>query len=136
MARSRETADGGMGLRERNKLEKLERIGRAAWELFREKGFEAATTREIAERAQVGVGTIFLYAKTKQELLVLVYWDAIREATEEAFTTLPEGGTLADDLMHVFRRLLTCTAGARGSREPSIVSFSFHPVECGPGSEA
>ena len=93
------------GLRERNKFAKRGRIVAAAWELFREKGFEAATTREIAERAEVGAGTLFVYAKSKADLLVLVYWEAIRDTVERAFTTLPQGGTLADELMHVFTRL-------------------------------
>lgn len=90
------------GLRERKKLAKRYRIVESAWELFREKGFEAATMREIAERAEVGVGTVFVYATSKSDLLVLVYWEAIRETVRKAFTSLPKGVGLADELMHVF----------------------------------
>ena len=53
------------GLRESNKQEKLERITRAARILFTQKGFDGTTTREIAHRARVGAGTLFLYAKDR-----------------------------------------------------------------------
>ncbi len=49
-------------LRESNKLQKLRRIKSAAAALFTEKGFDAATTRDIARRARVAKGTLFLYA--------------------------------------------------------------------------
>jgi AcrR family transcriptional regulator len=51
------------GLRERNKREKLARITAAARELFRAKGFEETTAREICERAGIGTGTLFLYVR-------------------------------------------------------------------------
>ena len=60
------------GRRERNKLEKLERITAAASELFAEHGIEDVTTQQIADKADIGTGTLFLYAKTKGELLLLV----------------------------------------------------------------
>jgi AcrR family transcriptional regulator len=60
-------------LRERNKQEKLARIERAARLLFTQKGFERTTTREIAQRARVGAGTLFLYAKDKRELLLRMF---------------------------------------------------------------
>ena len=42
--------EAAIGLRERNKREKLARITAAARELFRTKGFEEATAREAALR--------------------------------------------------------------------------------------
>ena len=64
-----------LGLRERNKLEKIQRIKAAATKLFSEKGFDEATTRDIAKRAHVGKGTLFLYAKDKRDLVLLLYKD-------------------------------------------------------------
>src|SRR5262245_44638568 len=61
------------GQRARKKRDKLERLRAAAWELFATKGFDATTTREIAERAGVATGTLFLYAKDKPDLLFLVH---------------------------------------------------------------
>ena len=122
---------GGLrpGLRARNKLAKRERIIDAARELFREKGFDAATTREIAERAEVGAGTLFLYAKNKSDLLVLVYWDSIRDTVKEAFTTLPGGGSLADELMHVFTRLFEMYAKDAALSRSYVREMIFQPGE-------
>ena len=61
-----------VGRRERNKQEKLDRIVAAARELFADRGVDEVTTQQIAERADIGTGTLFLYAKTKGELLLLV----------------------------------------------------------------
>ena len=72
-----------MGRRERNKLDKLERITAAAGELFAERGVGDVTTQEIADRADIGTGTLFLYAKTKGELLLLVQNSMYETALEE-----------------------------------------------------
>jgi AcrR family transcriptional regulator len=58
-----------LGRRERNKQQKLDRITAAASELFAEYGVEEVTTQQIADKADIGTGTLFLYAKTKGELL-------------------------------------------------------------------
>lgn len=70
-----------VGRRERNKQAKLDRITAAAGELFAEHGVDEVTTQQIADKADIGAGTLFLYAKTKGELLLLVqnssYADAL-----------------------------------------------------------
>lgn len=77
-------------LRERNKRDKLHRIRMAARELFLAQGFEATTTRQVAERAGVASGTVFLYAADKQELLFLIFSEEIGGVIGEAFTGLEE----------------------------------------------
>ncbi|BAK38237.1 putative TetR family transcriptional regulator [Microlunatus phosphovorus NM-1] len=76
------------GRRERNKQAKLQRIIAAAGELFTEHGVDDVTTQQIADRADIGAGTLFLYAKTKGELLLLVqnahYADALRRGQAAA----------------------------------------------------
>src|SRR5690242_18351780 len=91
------------GLRERNKQEKRQRIQRAAWQLFTQKGFAATTMREVAELAQVGNGTLFLYAKDKLDLLQLVYYELLAETIERAFRTLPAEGELLETLVYLFQ---------------------------------
>lgn len=70
-----------LGRRERQKQDKLARITAAASELFAKHGVEEVTTQQIADAADIGTGTLFLYAKTKGELLLLVqnahYADAL-----------------------------------------------------------
>lgn len=81
-------AAASLGRRERNKLDKLARITAAAGELFAEHGVDDVTTQQIADRADIGTGTLFLYAKTKGELLLLVqnasYADALAEGRDAA----------------------------------------------------
>jgi AcrR family transcriptional regulator len=72
-----------IGRRERNKQQKLDRIVDAARELFAEHGVDDVTTQQIAEKADIGAGTLFLYAKTKGELLLLVQNDAYATALDE-----------------------------------------------------
>lgn len=61
-----------LGRRERNKQAKLDRIVAAAGELFSEHGVEDVTTQQIADKADIGAGTLFLYVKSKGELLLMV----------------------------------------------------------------
>ncbi len=94
------------GRRERNKRDKLERIVRAATELFREQGFDETTGRQICERAGIATGTLFLYVRDKRELLFLIF----RPRAEGAFARLPvgldEGEGVVDGLMRLFGALI------------------------------
>jgi TetR/AcrR family transcriptional regulator, cholesterol catabolism regulator len=82
--------------RERNQRDKQRRIVSAAGELFREQGFESTTTDQIAARADVAKGTLFLYAPTKLHLLVLVYEQDLGALVEQAFAGAnPEGPVVA-----------------------------------------
>jgi AcrR family transcriptional regulator len=58
------------------------RIREAARALFRERGFDRATLREIADRAGMGASSIYRHVRTKHELLVL----ELAELQEEAWT--------------------------------------------------
>ncbi|WP_030621445.1 TetR/AcrR family transcriptional regulator [Streptomyces fulvoviolaceus] len=61
-----------IGRRELAKQAKRERIMTAARELFTEHGVGGVTTQQIADRADVAIGTLYLYASTKAELLIMV----------------------------------------------------------------
>lgn len=91
-----------MGRRERHKQEKLERIIAAAKQLFGSKGFTETTTQEIAEKADIGTGTLFLYAKSKEDLLIMIFRDEMIEVSRGAFRKLPPGLSVVDQLMHIF----------------------------------
>jgi len=45
----------------------------AALKLFSRKGFHRTTVREIAEACGLGIGTLYSYVKTKEDILYLVY---------------------------------------------------------------
>jgi AcrR family transcriptional regulator len=119
------------GLRERNKREKRARIERAARELFERKGFEAATARAIAARAGVGLGTLFLYARDKRELLFLVFADEARRLFAEAERALAArpGAGLVDALMELFGRFLAFYAERPELAAALLREFFFRPYE-------
>lgn len=119
------------GLRERNKREKRARIERAARELFERKGFEAATARAIAARARVGLGTLFLYARDKRDLLFLVFADESRrlfDEAERAIAARPRAG-LVDQLMELFGRFLAFYAGRPELAAALLRELFFRPYE-------
>lgn len=94
-----------VGRAERNKRDKRARLIAAARELFRTKGFEQTTTSEIAERADVGKGTLFFHARSKDELLVMVFQEDMGRTINRAFATVPKA-PLLDQAMHVFNAML------------------------------
>jgi AcrR family transcriptional regulator len=94
------------GRRERNKQDKLDRIRKAARSLFLEKGFEETTTREIAVRAGVAIGTLFLYATDKRDLLLLLFDDELNKLSDRAVRKAKRGAPFIDQLLAVFRVFL------------------------------
>jgi AcrR family transcriptional regulator len=94
-----------IGRAERNKRDKRARLIRAARELFQTKGFEATTTSEIAEAAEVAKGTLFFHAKSKEALLVMMFQEEVGDAIERAFAEVPDAPFL-DQLMHIFNMML------------------------------
>lgn len=82
-----------------------ERIIAAAVKQFREAGFAAATTRDIAREAQLGVGTLFNYFPTKESILEYLVTEACARG-EAAFAAAsndereksPELTSLEEDL--------------------------------------
>jgi AcrR family transcriptional regulator len=54
-------------------LETRARILEAALDLFRERGYEAATMRAIAERAGVSLGNAYYYFRSKEHLIQAFY---------------------------------------------------------------
>ncbi|MDF2116616.1 helix-turn-helix domain containing protein [Roseiarcaceae bacterium H3SJ34-1] len=89
-------------IRERNKVERRRRIMRAAFELFTERGFDETTTRAIAKRAGVAVGTIFLYAQDKMDLCLLIIHDEL-ETLNDLAEADDQTGPLIVQLTRFFR---------------------------------
>jgi AcrR family transcriptional regulator len=94
------------GLRLRGKLEKRARIIRAAKKLFARGGFDATTTLAIAREADIGVGTLFSYVSSKEDLLILVFMDDLTSATERACKRAASAETVLDRVFLLYRGLL------------------------------
>jgi AcrR family transcriptional regulator len=91
-----------MGLRETKKLETRERIRAAAAELFTRHGYGAATLRQIAARAHVGLGTLFNYAADKRDLVFLIFNEELNAITDVALAAPRPEQPLAAQLAAVF----------------------------------
>ncbi|MGY3262403.1 TetR/AcrR family transcriptional regulator [Frigoribacterium sp. 2355] len=97
-----------LGRRERNKQEKLERITRAASDLFSRHGVDEVTTQQIAEAADVGAGTLFLYARTKGELLLLAQNAAYARSLDEGIRASSSATTALDAVVAVLEPIVHC----------------------------
>ena len=116
----------GTTLRERSKLDKRRRIEEAAREVFAERGFDKATTREIARRAGVGVATLFVYAPDKAQLLKAIFESELDRisACGESITT---EGTLVAQLIQFFRpRYELWMLDPRLSRTAMVIGFASY----------
>lgn len=92
-----------MSLREKKKLETRERIRAAAAELFTRRGYGAATMRQIAKRAHVGLGTLFNYAEDKRDLVFLIFNEELNAITDVALAAPRPDQPLIEQLLAVFR---------------------------------
>ena len=75
------------GRRERAKQDKRERIMAAARDLFAERGISAVTTQQVADRADVAIGTLYLYAASKAELLIMVQNQKFAAAIDDGMSS-------------------------------------------------
>lgn len=92
-----------LGLRARGKLERRRRLREAALKVVLQRGYEGATTREIAARADVAIGTLFVYAAEKRDLLFLIFNDDLDELLESAVRSLSHDEPIMTQLIRLFR---------------------------------
>lgn len=97
-----------IGRRARNKQAKLERITEAASALFAQHGVDEVTTQQIADAADIGTGTLFLYAKTKGELLLLVQNTHYAAALERGRTAAASASNALDGVMALVAPIVEC----------------------------
>jgi TetR/AcrR family fatty acid metabolism transcriptional regulator len=70
--------------------DKRERILHAAVRVFAKKGFYATRVSEVAKAAGVADGTIYLYFKSKDELLVSIFEDRVEKLLRYMQSELPK----------------------------------------------
>jgi TetR/AcrR family transcriptional regulator, cholesterol catabolism regulator len=104
-----------LGRRERKKQEMLLRIRNAAAELFQEKGFEATTVEEIAERADVAKGTFFNYFPRKDALLEWLGDMMVDQVQEELGALTEWQGTALQQFERLYYAL-----GDRAEQNPEL----------------
>jgi TetR/AcrR family transcriptional regulator, fatty acid metabolism regulator protein len=83
--------------------EKFSRILDAALQVFAEKGFNESKISEIAKRADVGDGTIYLYFKNKDDLLISLFETKLELINRGLQQELRQIADVRDRLRHVVR---------------------------------
>jgi AcrR family transcriptional regulator len=101
---------GGVVLEElyENMSDKERQIFSAAVDIFSKKGFNAATTKDIAQAAGVAEGTIFRYYKTKKDILHVIMLKMVRLLSAIAVKSVEElfKNTEGKELKQVFYEIL------------------------------
>lgn len=87
-----------------NQLRRMRRIVDAAVDLAEQGGFEAVRLRDVAERSDVALGTLYKYFRSKEDILLF----ALNEEVERLETTLADRpdttGTPRQRAAEFFRR--------------------------------
>lgn len=95
------SAPGSGRARRRRKHARADELRDAALALFVEKGFDATLTEEIAARAGIAKGTLYLYYPSKEELLKAVIGSPALDALAEVRPPAEHDGNSADALRRV-----------------------------------
>jgi AcrR family transcriptional regulator len=123
------------GRREQNKRDKAQRIRAAATAVFRRKGYRDATMQEVAQRAGVATGTLFLYAASKRDLLIAMANEDLDRLTAEAIARDPSPAPLIEQLLELFRpRYEYWAADARLALAVLGEVQELQPGDAAPGS--
>lgn len=103
--------------------DKRERILRAATKVFARKGFYATKVAEVAKAAGVADGTIYLYFKSKDDLLVSLFEDRIMLLLATLDRALAERPTAQERLRCVIEMQLGLLEGERDLAEVITVNL-------------
>jgi len=101
--------------------EKYDRILEAALAVFAEKGFFVSRISDIADRANVADGTVYLYFKNKDEILATAITTAFETFMNNARTELEE----ITDPVERLRRLARLHLEALGGNRNAAIVFQM-----------
>jgi AcrR family transcriptional regulator len=111
------------GRRERKKAVTRSSILQAAQELFLERGFDAVSVREIADRADVSPTTVFAHFPQKEALLFHEE-DAQRERLVAAVRDRPAGLSISEALKTHYRaEYVSMWSGDEGALRQRVMSL-------------
>ena len=91
-----------LGVRERSRLQTIDRIIVTARQLLAEQGYDATTTRQVALKAGLGVGTLFNYVKDKRDLIYLIFNREIRVVTDVSLAAPRPWQTFQEKMLSIF----------------------------------
>jgi TetR/AcrR family fatty acid metabolism transcriptional regulator len=103
--------------RQRGGGDKRDRILDAAVRVFARKGFYATRVSEVARAAGVADGTIYLYFKSKDALLVSLFEHRVERLLSFLSNALPEVATASEKLKRIIELQLGLLEGERDLAE-------------------
>jgi AcrR family transcriptional regulator len=111
-----------------------QRILEAARQLFATNGFEASTTRAIADAAGIASGTLFNYFATKEAILAVLVAEAVAEAQQD-FEAAPLAEASFEEELFAF-----VAAGLRKLKPlrkhlPALLETALSPLVAAPADE-
>lgn len=95
--------------------------------LFKQKGYERTTVRDLAKEVGIQSGSIFHHFRTKEEILKAVVEEAIRYNTAKMETALAELNTPRDRLLALIRLELESITGVTGEAM-SVLVFEWRSL--------
>lgn len=107
-------------------IETRERILKAALRLFAKRGFEATTTRDLAEAAGVAEGSLFRHFPTKKAILIEVATQGWVDLLTDLLTALSEMGSYRAIAQVMRKRMLHLHENADIMRV-CFMEAQFHP---------
>src|SRR3954447_24187877 len=99
----------------RGQAARRQRVIRAALDLAAEGGYDAVQMRDVAQRGQVALGTIYRYFSSKDHLLAAALVEWVNDLEQRVSLRPPRGGTIADNMVDILRR-----ATRAMEREPEL----------------
>jgi TetR/AcrR family fatty acid metabolism transcriptional regulator len=103
----------GASSKRRRASDKRDRILKAAVKVFAKNGFHATRVSEVAKAAGVADGTIYLYFKSKEELLVSLFEDRVEKLLVFMKEELPKQRTAQGRLRALVEMQLGLLEGER-----------------------
>ena len=98
---------------------KRDAILRAAIDVFADRGFFNAQVADVARAAGVAAGTVYLYFRSKDDLLISIFERGMRDALAEARALVAE----VDDPVERIRRFARLHLGGMGKDRSLAVVF-------------
>jgi len=103
----------GVHINKNNKNNKYDLILEAAVKVFARQGFYQSTIAQIAKEAGVADGTIYLYFKNKDDILVQFFSYRTKQVFDRFRAEVKKAGNSLDKLRNLVRRHLTEFQGDR-----------------------
>jgi len=102
-----------------------ERAIAAAMELALEGGYDAVQMRDVAQRADIALGTLYRYFSGKDHLLAAALADWVEELERRVAVRPPRGDTTAEQLVDILRR-----ATRAMEKEPELSGAVIRALSC------